>query len=80
MGGMFSARHIVFVDESHCAPTALYRKYGRSEKGQPAFKRTSFRTQTGPTTSNVASMSFRGIETATPLDINTADTLPSFIF
>ncbi len=32
-----SPRMLVYVDESHCKPTEFRRKYGRSERGSPAF-------------------------------------------
>lgn len=72
-GGLFEANHLVFCDETHCCPHDCFRKYGRSEQNQPAYVYTSFRNEAGPRTSAVCSMSLKGMETVTCVDINTAD-------
>ena len=74
LGGQFTSRQLLFVDESHMNLEACYRKYGRSPVNKPAWRRRPATFHGERSTSVIASMSIRGIESATNLPINNADT------
>jgi hypothetical protein len=74
LGGMFSAEMMMFVDESHCTAEVIYRKYGRSRSGFPAFKRVVFNPMGGQSTSVIATLTITGVQHAIDvIGMNTAD-------
>lgn len=74
LGGQFNCRQLVFADESHMDKEATLRKFGRSDRNVPAWRRLPFLTHGERSTSTIASMSIRGCESATSIAINTANT------
>jgi hypothetical protein len=73
LGGLFSAEHFVYCDETHCKEVDARRKYGWSERGAPAFVRSNHVLGHGQSCSAIATLSMEGIVTATTYDLVTSD-------
>jgi hypothetical protein len=62
----FSARQLVFLDETHCKPNDLRRKYGLSMRGVPAFMYVNRSAHgIGNGCSGICAMSLRGMISVT---------------
>ena len=57
--GQFTAKQLLFLDETYCDNEQIQRKYGWARRGQPAFQRGNFIN--GQSCSAISSLSIEGI-------------------
>ncbi len=74
LGGIIEAKHVVFLDETHCGETNIHRRYGWARRGQPAWVRG--RCTDGQSAPAIAAMSIFGVQSVTV----STDTIDSVIF